>query len=63
KASSLENNPHKSNSIRYFLIIIVNSTVRLADLNYGLCVICFGFWNCRMLYLMWRGKINTMELK
>uniref|UniRef100_A0A0D3DKM7 Neprosin PEP catalytic domain-containing protein n=1 Tax=Brassica oleracea var. oleracea TaxID=109376 RepID=A0A0D3DKM7_BRAOL len=36
KASSLENHPHKSNSIRYFLIIIVNSSVRLADLNYGL---------------------------
>ncbi|CAN7100875.1 unnamed protein product, partial [Brassica rapa subsp. narinosa] len=36
KASSLENHPHKSNSIRYFLIIIVNSSLRLADLNYGL---------------------------
>ncbi|CAN6968982.1 unnamed protein product, partial [Brassica oleracea var. botrytis] len=36
KASSLEIHPHKSNSIRYFLIIIVNSSVRLADLNYGL---------------------------
>ena len=20
------------------------------------CVICFGFWNCRMIYLMWKGK-------
>ncbi|CAN6832614.1 unnamed protein product, partial [Brassica oleracea var. botrytis] len=62
KASSLENHLQKSNSIRYFLIIIVNSSVRLADLNYGL------FFHLRgevaqMLYLMWKGKINTMELK
>ncbi|CAN7123413.1 unnamed protein product, partial [Brassica rapa subsp. narinosa] len=36
KVSSLENHPHKTNSIRYFLIIIVNSSLRLDDLNYGL---------------------------
>ncbi|CAN6917063.1 unnamed protein product, partial [Brassica oleracea] len=55
KASYLENHPHKSNSIRHFLIIIVNSSVRLADLNYGLFFHLRGE-NCKMLYLMWKGK-------
>ncbi|CAN6884584.1 unnamed protein product, partial [Brassica oleracea] len=52
---SLENYLHKSNSIRYFLIIICNPSVRLVDLNYGL------FFHLRgevaqMIYLMWKGK-------
>ncbi|CAN6830899.1 unnamed protein product, partial [Brassica oleracea] len=46
------NHPHKSNSIRYFLIIIVNSSVRLADLNYG----CSSTLEVGMLYLMWKEK-------
>ncbi|CAN6803990.1 unnamed protein product, partial [Brassica oleracea] len=63
KASSLENHPHKSNSIRYFLIIIVNSSVRLADLNYGLFFHLRGeeknkYYGTKVTINVWEPKIH-----
>ncbi|CAN6828320.1 unnamed protein product, partial [Brassica oleracea] len=63
KTSSLEIHPHKSNSIRYFLIIIVNSSVRLADLNYGLFFHLRGegknkYYGTKVTINVWEPKIQ-----